>query len=656
MVEPEHDEVSNAIFKESIKRRQNVFANFLSNNSQTELKAYGREERATSLLEGNEQAREHLYEGCSEPSVTTKREAFIKYLQGHQNEVTQATAEGQPISLKKLLDPAGVKLFKEALEEEVNSKEYRDAVFENSAMFFEGAPWDKRPVVTVAGPSASGKTTATEHVISENQVLFGGKKESESSPNTSSHQNCVVSSDGGVVRETSQMRNLVIDFAISQGYNEIPNLQKETNSQLKSIKKHVKEAVLATKEIGLVEPITFANPLEYLSLAVKKMKGFLGLEKDNNNCALFIDVVPHDREAVKMQGEGRSKHHENTQPEPIEFSLNQWIKGGKRPEFKTYEAHNFKAGLTGSRVARTIFELLSRNGFVIQADNDLKSHPQLDHPISQQVIDRWQLFTDNFKSVEQNELIKQKLTAGIITPETLKEAQTSLASYCKLCNQLGGEEISVNDKKVTGPTRLPFALSNSAQIDIARMNKKLTNLSKNQKGELSESLQDLLGKLNEISKNGYSNFVATEPHTVAQVDALYKKVDTMLKGLSFTEKFNRRLVSSLKTLKSALDEAKKESNYREEMGQGRNELSAIIRASSASNPLQQSEGNDAVDLTSQTVKPSKASSPVDEGDLDATTQFAKLKEQFQKIKKQPQSEVEMPDASLTQSQRPLSNS
>ncbi|MFI4962907.1 MAG: hypothetical protein ACHP6H_03520, partial [Legionellales bacterium] len=79
-------------------------------------------------------------------------EGFAKYRKEHPDDASA--------SLEELLGKEGVVLYNLALEEEVNSKEFMNALFCKSTQKIEGATWLQRPVIFVAGVSASGKSFA----------------------------------------------------------------------------------------------------------------------------------------------------------------------------------------------------------------------------------------------------------------------------------------------------------------------------------------------------------------------------------------------------------------------------------------------------------------------------------------------------------------
>ncbi|MCW5584208.1 MAG: hypothetical protein KIT56_10135, partial [Gammaproteobacteria bacterium] len=138
------------------------------------------------------------------------RHLFVAYLQnvinspeGLIDDDKKASRESDPekatIKAKDLLGKEGLELYKLALEEEMNSKAYMNAVLDKSTTVHEGWKGDKRPVIIIGGPSASGKTTAKKEVI---EKLVEEKKRN----NKEAENLLVIAVDGGDAREVSQMR------------------------------------------------------------------------------------------------------------------------------------------------------------------------------------------------------------------------------------------------------------------------------------------------------------------------------------------------------------------------------------------------------------------------------------------------------------------
>jgi sigma54-dependent transcription regulator len=100
---------------------------------------------------------------------------------------------------KKMLE-----LYQKALKEEVNSEGFRDAVFNASTNHVEGKSWEKRPAIIIGGPSGSGKSYAATGVLEALSVVLPRQANDQHTGND------VTTIDGGIVREQSQMRKLMI--------------------------------------------------------------------------------------------------------------------------------------------------------------------------------------------------------------------------------------------------------------------------------------------------------------------------------------------------------------------------------------------------------------------------------------------------------------
>jgi hypothetical protein len=77
----------------------------------------------------------------------------------------QTTKPRPKISMAEILGADGLKLYKAAIEEEGKSRAFREAVFLRSVQHHDGPALDKKALLWVGGPSASGKTFAANSVF-----------------------------------------------------------------------------------------------------------------------------------------------------------------------------------------------------------------------------------------------------------------------------------------------------------------------------------------------------------------------------------------------------------------------------------------------------------------------------------------------------------
>lgn len=293
------------------------------------------------------------------------RKKFIEYIQTHPfpeyegDPETRAThPEEATTNMLKFLGKQGLELFHLALEEEMHSKEFRDAVVIQSTSYFEGPKWEERPVVIVAGPSGSGKSYAAKAAVEKaNQFL------SVSSNDLSG--NYVVAADGGVIREVSQMRKLVIQLANNQGYTGIKDLHDQCKI-LDKVKKRVRKAAFLTPDLGVVIPETFSqwnNPLSNIKSLMKK------IERLDNTKQIFTRVEGHDpanfRKVVSFMGSRRAWKTKDFDPQ--ELDLNK--KG--LAESKEYNSFGFSFGDSGSKDAEAWYMKHSKDKLHMIITNDL---------------------------------------------------------------------------------------------------------------------------------------------------------------------------------------------------------------------------------------------------------------------------------------------
>lgn len=204
--------------------------------------------------ERENQAYKKYEEECRRNGINPSEEAFDKY----REEYPVAAS----VSLEEFLGPEGKELYSLALEEEANSKEFMNALFTKSTKKVGGEAWAQRPVVIVAGPSSSGKSTAVTMVLKLANKFIPKIKGQKA-------ENYAVIVDGGIAREVSQMRKLVIEAATNQGFTGVKDIQT-FKAPLDAAKDRVAAAAFSSTKLGIIIPETFADPTQanpfYISL------------------------------------------------------------------------------------------------------------------------------------------------------------------------------------------------------------------------------------------------------------------------------------------------------------------------------------------------------------------------------------------------------
>lgn len=342
-------------------------------------------------------AKEELYDGA--PEVTPpanpkekrkdreKREEFITALMMRKRKAL-LNPDGKPIrdqtiTMEKFLGPELLKAYKEAIKEERASRAFRDAVFLESTIACKkkNSGQNRKPfVLWIGGPSASGKTYSTDAAVqnvTNGELTLAKKRGERIDPGELKDLELVVSADGGVEREISQMRQLVLQAALKEGYKGIKDLQSVTeyagNTLLKTdkIKKKVERAAFAA-DLNLVIPTTFTRPLA-------AGKGFSNKMKKYRKRELAFAVVEgedpfkfkEDREDPnkfknRVCGLGNSRAWMKVNGRSNVFKMN----NRKIPESKKYDPGKFDRGQEQSAQAKAKFKLEHPESpcFVIQSD------------------------------------------------------------------------------------------------------------------------------------------------------------------------------------------------------------------------------------------------------------------------------------------------
>lgn len=295
------------------------------------------------------------------------REQFLQILEkvkdnGKNSEATAEQKKENPkkhaISMEELLGKKGSKLYKLALEEEFNSKQFMDSVLAKSTLQLKGESWAQRPVVIVGGPSGSGKTTAAEDAL---------KKASEFIPKDKSGQGIdkVVFADGGIGRKVSQMRKTVLKIANNKGYTGISDLHEKSKILGRS-KKRVYEFALNHTNYGLVIPETFSafrNPNDksrkILKDAVTNPDVIPIFTRVDGDPARFQNAVTQMASSRAWKTDGFDKQD----------SLD--LNADPSCESKSYAAGGYYWGVEGSKLAEEWFEKNSPQNLRMLLENDL---------------------------------------------------------------------------------------------------------------------------------------------------------------------------------------------------------------------------------------------------------------------------------------------
>lgn len=256
------------------------------------------------------------------------------------------------IMMTDLLGEDGTELYSKAIEEERNSKEYRKYVLLRSAEKIKTKkPKDnKKKVIWIGGPSGSGKSYAKKAVVENINEEFCDKSSSEVV------DNMVVSVDGGIDRECSQMRSLVLQLALTPKSNKDKNFygiyDLHDYSKL-GTKFKVKQAALKSKNVNVVViPATFtdeSNPLKKDRFAISDIVSF---KQNKDVVQIFSEVVAEPskedslKRTVKRLGESRAFGQSSKLKEVTDVNINN---PGGLPESKVYNSKYYNVGglLTG---------------------------------------------------------------------------------------------------------------------------------------------------------------------------------------------------------------------------------------------------------------------------------------------------------------------
>ncbi len=322
------------------------------------------------------------------------RQQLIEYIaqltpphfSGDENE-RRSHPELATLKMEELLGPKGLRLYQLALKEEMHSREYRHAVVMRATTHYDGPKWKERPVVIVAGPSGCGKSFAAQSAVKTANRFLATDENNMSGNN-------VVAADGGIGREVSQMRKLVIQVANNQGYAGIKDLHAQSKA-LEEVKSRVQAAAFASPEVGVVIPETFSkwiDPTDPIRNLMKK------IDTLPNTKQIFARVKGEQEEDVfnlikqMLPGFNQMKQilSRLTDNEPSPFqkivafmgSRRAWKVDGFAPkaldlntneltESKAYNWKGFLLGVVGSYFAERWFREQSKDKLSMIITNDL---------------------------------------------------------------------------------------------------------------------------------------------------------------------------------------------------------------------------------------------------------------------------------------------
>lgn len=315
------------------------------------------------------------------------RKAFIKYimqldgslLARDETKRNQLIAEGKieeaAITMEALLGKEGIRLYKKALEEERNDPEYMYAVFCKSTKHYKGRCFKHPVAIPVGGPSGAGKSYNAQAIVKALMDIDDNVDRNDNSGND------VVSIDGGIARDVSQMRKLAIQLANKKNHTFILDLESKSKA-LGSVKESVDNAARIGDSNGqplsTVIPLTFSDKL----LDTQVHAYFDGLDKTygKGNCH-FSMVTEVDPATVKNQGIARSAETEFTNTQG-EYDLNKATCESKKYsegiKITPTKGISFLAGEKGSENAERIYFERNRHAVSLHVANPLRLYTPKD--------------------------------------------------------------------------------------------------------------------------------------------------------------------------------------------------------------------------------------------------------------------------------------
>lgn len=470
------------------------------------------------------------------------RQQFIRHVINIKNTTQPRFTGNEPnrgthperftVKAETLLGTEGLELYKLALEEEVRSGEYMDALFRYSTRHFDGEKWAVRPVVVVAGPSGCGKSWAAQKAV-EKADAFLPKIDGDNSGND------VVRVDGGEVRMASQMRKLLISLADNKKYSGVSDLH-EQSAILEDAKDNILEAAIASPSLGVVIPETFSDFINPLGHSRRLLNRIIQLEDtkpvfcrvDGQNPSIFQKIVAYmgSRRAWKTRGFD----------EQAPLDLN----NTNIAESKAYGKRGFIFGQRGSKLAEKWFinkcKSLNKENLSMIITNDLVLKKPTDNNqwvdaeqgdegailVSKRVFAQWESLQLNLQDVPENQ-----------RPDipSLKDFADRL-QVPPIIHTSAGIDIAIARESIR-----------KRMLDVAKELRKTTNVRKAarlaEKRERLEQINNILNKLTDVTPKQYIESVKN--------DLVRRKVE--MKHSGQFSRFFSKTKSSVNQVIEALD-------------------------------------------------------------------------------------------------------
>lgn len=170
-----------------------------------------------------------------------------------ENDIRSESPEKCTIKMEKFLGSKyALRLCKEAAKEEENDARFRDGVFLKSLKYRSGRKWLKKVILWIIGPSGGGKSEIANEMLD----IFSNENNKNIPKGTETTGNNIVAVDGGIEREVSQVRKMILHVLQIKGQTGISDLSEYTKTK---VKKKIREAALIQPDLHIVYPDTLVG-------------------------------------------------------------------------------------------------------------------------------------------------------------------------------------------------------------------------------------------------------------------------------------------------------------------------------------------------------------------------------------------------------------
>lgn len=375
------------------------------------------------------------------------------------------------IKMEEFLGKDLLKLYKYAVQEEVSSKNYKNAVFLKSMSFYDGKTLEAPVYIAAGGPSGAGKSFLKKPSVKEAVQYLAKKRDAQGE--AIREGNYVVSIDNGIARETLQTGKMLLEYAFSKGYKEIEDYNNVTKAQAKIQIKAAAQVV----GLNMYKPKTYPKFHAYKTV-LEMANTHDGYHQGHVRYDVVATNITANKEVVRHQGMTRSQLQEPFSEEEIDLNhpkmpaeskrygqlvldMDQKVGCLKNTSFHTGQNKSHNAAEEFRKSGIPVIEVDSTNRILVTFDPQSKAHQltQVDNKIAgsshvfittQEAFEEWNCKSrleggkEKFREFEEDFLQNTPLTPRIKMDKPTQEIHAIQEAYVELYKKTHKRRLNVN--------------------------------------------------------------------------------------------------------------------------------------------------------------------------------------------------------------------